>query len=98
MGLLKIAGRNRIFSPLRIEAKRIQNLVIPSGLWDSKMTNRGVNVGGVCGGGGGGGTPQLHFFIIRRLSLILTCRTASVIGLNYEFRENQLLTLLTVFS
>ncbi len=25
MSLLKIAGRNRIFSPLRIEAKRIEN-------------------------------------------------------------------------
>ncbi len=35
MSLLKIAGRNRIISPLRIEAKPFENLF----LWDSKMTN-----------------------------------------------------------
>ncbi len=27
MSLIKIAGRNRIFSPLGIEAKRIENLL-----------------------------------------------------------------------
>ncbi len=27
MSLLKIAGRNRIFSPLRIEAKRMESLL-----------------------------------------------------------------------
>ena len=35
MSLLKIAGRNRIFSPLRIKAK----LMKIYSLWDSKMTN-----------------------------------------------------------
>ena len=35
MSLLKIASRNRIFSPLRIEAKLVEDLFI----WDSKMTN-----------------------------------------------------------
>ncbi len=37
MDLLKIAGRNRIFSPLGIEAKLIENL-LPLGL-DMMMTN-----------------------------------------------------------
>ncbi len=31
MSLLRIAGRNRIFSPLRVEAKLIENL-LPLGL------------------------------------------------------------------
>ena len=34
--LLKIAGRNRIFSPLRIEAKLIENL-LPLGLEDDEL-------------------------------------------------------------
>ncbi len=34
MSLIKIAGRDRIFSPLRIEAKLIENLV-PLGLFSS---------------------------------------------------------------
>ncbi len=36
MSLMKIAGRNRIFSPSGIEAKPFENLL---SLWDSKMTN-----------------------------------------------------------
>ncbi len=36
MSLLKIAGRNRIFSPLRIEAKLIENL-LPLGLEDDEL-------------------------------------------------------------
>ncbi len=36
MSLLKIAGRNRIFSPLSIEAKLIEN-VLPLGLEDDKL-------------------------------------------------------------
>ncbi len=36
MGLLKIAGRNRIFSPLRIEAKPIENL-LSLGLEDDEL-------------------------------------------------------------
>ena len=34
--LFKIAGRNRIFSPLRIEAKLIENL-LPLGLEDDEL-------------------------------------------------------------
>ena len=33
---MKIAGRNRIFSPLRIEAKLIENL-LPLGLKDDEL-------------------------------------------------------------
>ena len=36
MSLLKIAGRNRIFSPLRVEAKLIENL-LPLGLKDDEL-------------------------------------------------------------
>ncbi len=36
MSLLKIAGRNCIFSPLRIEAKLIENL-LPLGLEDDEL-------------------------------------------------------------
>ena len=36
MSLLKIAGRNRIFSPLRIEAILIENL-LPLGLEDDEL-------------------------------------------------------------
>ncbi len=36
MGVLKIAGRNRIFSRLRIEAKLIENL-LPLGPEDDKL-------------------------------------------------------------
>ncbi len=36
MSLLKTAGRNRIFSPLRIEAELIENL-LPLGLEDDKL-------------------------------------------------------------
>ncbi len=36
MSLLKIAGRNRIFSPLRIEANLIENL-LPLGLEDDEL-------------------------------------------------------------
>ena len=36
MSLLKIAGRNRIFSPLRIEAELIENL-LPLGLEDDEL-------------------------------------------------------------
>ncbi len=36
MNLLKIAGRNRIFSPLRIEAKFIENL-LPLALEDDEI-------------------------------------------------------------
>ncbi len=35
MSRIKIAGRNRIFSPLRIEAKLIENL-LPLGLADDE--------------------------------------------------------------
>ena len=38
MSLIKIAGRNRIFSSLEIEAKLMKNL-LPLGVWDSNMTN-----------------------------------------------------------
>ncbi len=38
MSLLKIAGRNRISSPLRIEAKLIENLLpLPMGLVDDEL-------------------------------------------------------------
>ena len=36
MSLLKIPGRNRIFSPLRIEGKLIENL-LPLGLEDDEL-------------------------------------------------------------
>ena len=36
MSLIKIAGRNRIFSPLRIEAKLIKNL-LPLGIEDDEL-------------------------------------------------------------
>ncbi len=36
MSLLKIAGRNRIFSPLRVEAKLIENL-LPLRLEDDEL-------------------------------------------------------------
>ncbi len=36
MSLLKIASRNRMFSPLRIEAKLIENL-LPPGLEDDEL-------------------------------------------------------------
>jgi hypothetical protein len=36
MSLIKIAGRNRMFSPLRIETKLIENLV-PLGLEDDAL-------------------------------------------------------------
>ncbi len=36
MGLIKISGRNRIFSPLGIEAKLIENL-LPLGLEDDAL-------------------------------------------------------------
>ena len=36
MSLLKIAGQNRIFSPLRIKAKLIENL-LPLGLEDDEL-------------------------------------------------------------
>ena len=36
MSLIKIAGRNRIFSPLGIEAKRNENL-LPLGLEDDEL-------------------------------------------------------------
>ena len=36
MGVLKIAGRNRIISQLRIEAKLIENL-LPLGLEDDEL-------------------------------------------------------------
>ena len=36
MGVIKIAGRNRIFSPLRIGAKLIENL-LPLGLEDDEL-------------------------------------------------------------
>ena len=36
MGVLQIAGRDRLFSPSRIEAKRIENL-LPLGLKDDEL-------------------------------------------------------------
>ncbi len=36
MSLIKIAGRNRIFSPMGIEAKLIENL-LPVGLEDDEL-------------------------------------------------------------
>ena len=38
MSLIKIAGQNRIFSPLGIEAKLIKNL-LPLGLTDDELTS-----------------------------------------------------------
>ena len=38
MGVLKITGQNRIFSPLRIEAKLIENL-LPLGLEDDGLNS-----------------------------------------------------------
>ncbi len=38
MSLLKIAGRNPIFSPLTIETKLIENL-LPLGLEDDELTS-----------------------------------------------------------
>ncbi len=38
MSLIKTAGRNRIFSPLGIEAKLIENL-LPLGLEDDELTS-----------------------------------------------------------
>ena len=44
MRLLKVDGRSRIFSALRIEAKLIENL-LPLGLEDDKFTSKnGPNI------------------------------------------------------